>query len=106
MKAIKFKRDGEDLFVVSNASTTAKLNKLKHLREQLKTLKAVEKGLVDDIKGYIGDADGVVHNTGKVLATNKVEYFSYFNTPEFREENPELAEKYTETRDRRKFLVK
>ena len=90
----------------TNASITKKVKKLKHLQDQIKTLKAVEKSLVDDIKDYIAFYDELQGVNGETLVTYKPYQASRFETKLFKEDEPELYERYLYKFQTRKFLVK
>ena len=88
------------------AAITKKVKKLDHLRDQLKTLSAIEKGLVDDIKGYINDAEVLEGVNGEVLATYKPYTSRRFDAKAFKEQEPALYDKFLATVNSRKFLIK
>ena len=94
------------LYVRTSTAITKKVNKLKHLRDQLKTLSAIEKGLVDDIKDYIGDSEVLQGVNSETLVT----YLPYgslrFDVKKFKGQNPDLYDEYAAHVVTRKFLLK
>lgn len=81
---------------------------LKEMKEQLAEIESKKKELEEKIKMAIGDAEALVDNNNKIIATWKTSKDSEkFNEKQFALENPELHAKYMmQVLGTRRFLIK
>ena len=80
-------------------------DRLRHVRSELESYKALEDDLKAQICELIGDCDTAVIN-GSTVATWKPQVRESLDAKAFRAEHPELAAKYTKQTTTRVFLLK
>ena len=94
--------------VTATAEILDELSRLKEIKEKTKTLETEQKAIEDDLKLFFGDAESIVSDNGKTLATWKAPKPSMtFDKSRFQKENQEEYEKYLkETQGARRLLIK
>lgn len=73
------------------------------LKMQISEIEKEIKEIDTELKGIIGENAGII--TDKYKITWKERKTSYFNAEAFKEDNPEMAQKYTGTRTTRFFVI-
>lgn len=104
----KYMRSQLGKVVVATTETEDAVNDLKHVKEQLATLKAQQAELEDKIKIVMQDGESLLDQYGTVLCTWKTAKDSTkFDEKAFQKDAPKEYEKYLLTKQgSRRFLVK
>lgn len=103
---LKYEIPQSDKSVIADCDMTNKITQLKELKSSISELEAKAKECEDSIKIYFADAEKITNNIGDVLATWKGSTLSKFDSKKFKEENPDLYEKYVKPVSIRRFLLK
>lgn len=88
-----------------DSSAADLVNKLRHVKNELTSYKALEDQLKAELCELIGHADTAVHD-GVVLATWKPQSRRFFDSKRFQLDNPELADQYMKTSSIRTLRLK
>lgn len=101
-------RHSEGKKVVATDELLETCSRLKAMKEELSSAEAEKKRLEDEIKMFMEDAEMLVSSQAVQLASWKAAKDSVkFDEKTFKEDNPELWEKYTKTvTGSRRFLLK
>jgi predicted phage-related endonuclease len=86
--------------------TIKKIEQLKEIKKQIKELEAKETELTKAIMEVLQEHEAGIDDTGKVLVEWKNYTRAEFDTKRFKEEHPDLYEKYTFEKNLRTFRVK
>lgn len=88
-----------------DSSAAELVERLRHVKNELASYKALEDQLKAELCELIGHADTAVHN-GNVLATWKAQSRRFFDSKRFQLDNPELADQYMKTSSIRTLRLK
>lgn len=103
---LKYEIPQSDKSIIADSDMTNKIAQLKELKSSISELEAKAKECEDSIKIYFADAEKITNNIGDVLATWKGSILSKFDSKKFKEENPDLYEKYVKPVSTRRFILK
>lgn len=105
---VKYAKHTDGKFVTASADVIAAAVRLKDINAQLNALKKEKDEMEASIKMAISDAEGLVDDTGKTIATWKAAKESQtFDTKRFSIEHPEEYAEYVVTKaGSRRFLLK
>jgi len=90
----------------ANMDIYADCTRLAEIKAKIKTLENEEEKIKMDVLQWMGDAEMLINDDGKPIATWKPQLRTSFDSKAFKSENPDLYKQFEKTTESRVFLLK